>query len=412
MIPAPAVAALAVRTVRLDDPGDLLALLPEHGALAWVSEGEGLVGWGRAAAVEVSGPDRFADAQRWWDAVVAAGEVDDDVRLPGSGLVAFGSFAFDGDTSTSVLVVPEVVVGHRDGAWWLTTVGDAPAVLPPRAAPRRPVGLVFADDVPDGAQWSAAVADGVARIEAGVLAKVVLARAVVATADEPVDVRWPLGVLARDYPACWTFSVDGLLGATPEVLVRLRDGVATSRVLAGTLRRSGDSNEDLRRGGNLPRSIKDVEEHGYAVRSVADSLAPHSTSIEVPAAPFVLELPNVMHLATDVTATVAPGTTSLALAEALHPSAAVCGTPTDTALAVIREVEGMDRGRYAGPVGWTGASGDGEWGIALRCAAVDQDDPRRLRLFAGCGIVGGSTPAAELAESNAKLVPMRSALTP
>jgi menaquinone-specific isochorismate synthase len=182
-------------------------------------------------------------------------------------------------------------------------------------------------------------------------------------------------------------------------------------VLAGTLRRSGDSNEDLRRSGSFQGSIKDVEEHGYAVRSVADSLLPFSSSLDVPPAPFVLQLPNVMHLASDIRAVVAPGTTSLDLVAALHPSAAVCGTPTAVALSVIREVELMDRGRYAGPVGWTGASGDGEWGIALRCAEVDPADPAHLRLFAGCGIVGGSKPADELAESVAKLVPMREALT-
>jgi menaquinone-specific isochorismate synthase len=131
----------------------------------------------------------------------------------------------------------------------------------------------------------------------------------------------------------------------------------------------------------------------------------------VPDEPFVLHLANVMHLATDVRATVADGASSLALVASLHPSAAVAGTPTPAALQLIRELEGLDRGRYAGPVGWMGADGDGEWGIALRCAEVDPDDPRRLRLFAGCGIVAGSLPAEELAESAAKLVPVRDALS-
>ena len=196
------------------------------------------------------------------------------------------------------------------------------------------------------------------------------------------------------------------------MLVRLQDGVATSRVLAGTLRRSGDVNRDLRQGHALARSIKDVEEHGYGVRSVADALALHCDPVEVPGDPFVLELPNVMHLATDVTGTVTDGATSLGLVASLHPSAAVCGTPTEVARGLIRQLEGLDRGRYAGPVGWLDASGDGEWGIALRCAEVDPVDARRLRLFAGCGIVAGSKPLDELAESNAKLVPMRDALQP
>ena len=137
--------------------------------------------------------------------------------------------------------------------------------------------------------------------------------------------------------------------------------------------------------------------------------------MNVPEQPFVLHLPNVMHLASDVTgvldrSTSAAAPSSLSLAAALHPSAAVCGTPTTAARDLIREIEGMDRGRYAGPVGWTGADGDGEWGIALRSARLDDADPRRIRLYAGCGVVAASDPSAELAESEAKLVPMRWAL--
>jgi menaquinone-specific isochorismate synthase len=181
-------------------------------------------------------------------------------------------------------------------------------------------------------------------------------------------------------------------------------------VLAGTLRRNSDPARDRYDGTALAGSIKDLEEHGYGVRSVADALARHCRSVEVPEDPFVLALPNVMHLATDVSAVVADGSTSLGLLASLHPSAAVCGSPTDAALRVIREIEGLDRGRYAGPVGWMNAAGDGEWGIALRCAQVDPDAPERLRLFAGCGIVAGSKPADELAESEAKLVPVRDAL--
>ena len=399
---------LCVRTVRVEQPGALLDLLPEQGALAWVHDGEGLVGWGEAARVELTGDDRFADAQRWWDGVTADADVQDEVGLPGSGPVAFGSFAFD--AGTSVLIVPEVVVGCRGGAWWVTTVGPVPAPLPLRDEPRPPRSLRFSDGTRSGPEWVRVVADAVRRIEGGEVAKVVLARDLQVDLAEPLDLRWPLRRLAADYPGCWVFAVDGLLGATPEMLVRLRDGVATSRVLAGTLRRSGDLNRDLRQGHALARSIKDVEEHGYGVRSVADALALHCVAVDVPADPFVLELPNVMHLATDVTGTVTDGATSLGLIASLHPSAAVCGTPTEVARGLIREIEGLDRGRYAGPVGWIDADGDGEWGIALRCGQVDPADPRRLRLYAGCGIVAGSKPLDELAESNAKLVPMRDAL--
>ena len=172
-----------------------------------------------------------------------------------------------------------------------------------------------------------AVVSGIGRRE---LEKVVLARDLVATAYGPLDVRWPLRRLAAEYPTCWTFHVDGMFGATPELLVRRERGLVTSRVLAGTIRRTGDDDRDLSLAATLARSSKDLEEHEYAVRSVADALEPHCSSINVPEAPFVLHLPNVMHLATDVAGVVhdAATVTSFELAAALHPSAAVGGTPT------------------------------------------------------------------------------------
>ncbi len=411
MLIAPAVDLLGVSTVRIEEPGPLLALLPETGALAWMLGGEGLVGWGESARVALTGPHRFAAAQQWWDRVVAGASVVDEVDLPGTGLVAFGSFAFDGDDATSVLVVPEVVVGHRDGTWWLTTIGGVAPALMTQSPPVAPSDIRFSDGAVASGAWSEVVAEAVRRIEAGAVGKVVLAREVEARSSAPLDLRWPLARLAESYPGCWAFAVDGLVGATPEMLVSLRDGVATSRVLAGTLRRSGDANQDLRRSEDLSRSIKDIEEHGYGVKSVVDALALHCGVVDVPTDPFVLALPNVMHLASDVTGNVVDGATSLELVASLHPSAAVCGTPTVVALELIREIEGLARGRYAGPVGWLDATGDGEWGIALRCGQLDADDPTLMRLYAGCGIVAGSEPDRELAESNAKLVPMRDALS-
>ena len=201
-----------------------------------------------------------------------------------------------------MLVVPEIVVGRRGGSTWLTTIGPArsrrrrPAFEPPQP----PVDVAFADGALDGDRWMGVVADAVARINAGGLEKVVLARDLVATADAPIDVRWPLRQLTDDYPMCWTFHVDGLFGATPEMLVRRERGLVTSRVLAGTIRRTGDDGADLALAATLARSSKDLEEHEYAVRSVAEALEPHCSSMNVPEAPFVLHLPNVMHLATDV----------------------------------------------------------------------------------------------------------------
>jgi menaquinone-specific isochorismate synthase len=173
-------------------------------------------------------------------------------------------------------------------------------------------------------------------------------------------------------------------------------------------RRSGHDDEGLAQA--LLTSDKDAIEHEYAVRSVAKSLAAHCTDLDVPDRPRVLALANVKHLATDVTGRLADSSTVLALAASLHPTAAVCGTPTERAFSLIRELEGIDRGRYAGPVGWFDSNGDGEFGIALRCAEIDAENGR-LRAFAGCGIVAGSDPVDELAESRAKLQPIREAVT-
>jgi menaquinone-specific isochorismate synthase len=401
---------VVVRTVAIPDTEDLVAHLPNDAPLAWIRQGEGLVGWGAAASIAVSGPQRFAQATAWWREMCAGLLVDDAVRLRGTGPVAFGSFAFDGSRGSSILVVPRVLLGRRNGRAWLTTFGDTP--LPRRVvAAAAPTEVTYAEGTLSSVEWEDAVATAVKRIAAGELEKVVLARDLVVGAAAPVDPRWLLARLADGYPACWSFVVDGLIGATPEMLVRLDNSLVTSRVLAGTIRRSGDDARDLALAASLARSSKDLDEHEYAVRSVADVLAPHCTGMSVPESPFVLHLPNVMHLATDVAGVLADGSTSLELAAALHPTAAVCGTPRDAALRVIRDVEGMDRDRYAGPVGWMDASGDGDWGIALRCARIDPVDGRRLRLFAGCGVVAGSDPEAELAESQAKFVPMRDALS-
>lgn len=401
-----------VRTVRLEleEATRLLDLVPADRPVSWLRHGDGLVGWGVAAEVRTRGVTRFADADKWWRETTGRAVVHDEVGEPGTGPVAFGTFAFGEEPGESVLVVPQVVIGRRGDVAWLTTVGTAPAPDLVRVAPPEPPRDVsFADGALNGEQWMSVVADAVARINRGELEKVVLARDLTATAADTIDVRWPLARLAEHYPMCWTFHVDGMFGATPEMLVRRERGLVTSRVLAGTIRRTGDDERDLALAATLARSSKDLEEHEYAVRSVADALEPHCSSMNVPEAPFVLHLPNVMHLATDVAGVVHDAATvsSLQLAEALHPSAAVGGTPTTVATALIAEIEGMDRDRYAGPVGWMDASGDGEWGIALRSARVDGST---VRLFAGCGIVGNSDPEAELAEAQAKFVPVRDAL--
>jgi len=419
--PAARAPTLVARTVTIENPGALLSLLPEivgpERVSSWVRHGEGLVGWGEALALRTSGAGRFAEAQAWWRSVTDRAVVRDEVHLPGTGPIAFGSFSYAADSAAgALLVVPEVVVGRRGSRWWMTTTGvdsHLPGNLAPSAAtpPVAPVDVTFGDGALSGAQWSTVVSRAVARISTGEMDKVVLARDLAVNASSEIDPRWLLQRLAERYDNTWVFAVDGLVGATPELLVRLDKGLVTSRVLAGTIRRSGDDSRDLALAASLARSSKDLEEHEYAVRSVAEALAPHCSSMNVPESPFVLHLTNVMHLATDIAGVLTDGATSLALAASLHPSAAVCGTPTPVADEAIRELEQMDRGRYAGPVGWMDAAGDGEWGIALRCGNYPGSDSTQMRLFAGCGVVAGSDPDSELAESDAKFVPMRDALT-
>jgi menaquinone-specific isochorismate synthase len=412
---SPAAAARTVTTVRTEGAAGLLDRLPAEGAVSWVRRGEGLVGWGEAARLEVSGPRALDEAAAWWTDWTDGVDTDDELGVAGSGPVLFASIAFDPRTGTSVFVVPEVVLGRRDGVEWLTTVGDVDPrdVLLPEATDDGPAPrLRYADGSLDPATWCAAVATAVERISAGELAKVVLARDLLVSADVPLDPRRLLRRLAARFPDCWTFSVDGLLGATPELLLRRSGRQLSARVLAGTAPRGAGADDD-RLAAQLIGSAKDRAEHALAVDSLVQALEPFCATLDAPAEPDLLTLANVRHLASDVTGTQrrtgARGRAGLLeLVGAVHPTAAVCGTPTPDAAAVISELEGMDRGRYAGPVGWLDARGDGEFGLALRCAELVGDDGARL--FAGCGIVAGSDPAAELAETQAKFAAFQAAL--
>ena len=401
---APQPAGVRVRTRPVDVPGPLLDLLPDDRPISWVRERDGLVGWGEVARWTGTGPDRFADADEWWRAFVDELEVEDEVGLPGTGPVGFASFAFSDESAGSVLVVPRVVVGRRDGRAWITEFsrGAGPSTVR-SVSPVRPSGTLRYSDgrLPVG-RYRSAVAEAVRRMRAGELDKAALAHDLLAVGAEPLDPRFLLGGLARRYPTCWSFAVEGLVGATPELLVRRTGDAVESRVLAGTMWGEG-------RAERLLGSEKDRHEHALAVDSLADALDPLCAELDVPEVPQVLTLHNVSHLASDDSGRLDPvaPATLLQLAEAVHPTAAVGGTPRKVAVDLITELEQMDRGRYAGPVGWVDARGDGELGIALRCAQLDGPV---ARLFAGCGIVADSDPDTEVREAAAKLVAVRDAL--
>ena len=436
-------AGLTVRTVPVADPGDLASQLPGPGALAWIHGGEGLIGWGEVARVTLpAGQDRFTAADKWLREALDGARIDDEVGAPGCGPVAFGSFTFDPASDGSVLVLPRLVLGRRAGQAWVTTIGPQPASggWPPLGAERRsgaggsgggppgeqnggspprantapaPGEIRWHDGSRTAPEWERVVAAAVGRIRAGGLRKVVLARDLYASAAAPIDERLLLARLAARYPECYTFACAGLAGATPELLIKRQGRQVSSLVLAGTAPRGQDPAEDAALGAGLLASAKETEEHEYAAASVRDSLAPLCDQLTVAERPVLLKFANLQHLATTVDGTLSArdasgaGHSVLTLLNALHPSAAVCGTPTEVAMELIRELEGMDRGRYAGPVGWVDSAGNGEWGIALRCAEIDGP---RARLFAGGGIVADSDPAAELAETVTKFRAMRFAL--
>src|SRR5215470_9147600 len=416
---------LVVRSTPVPDPGEqFLSRLPEPAALAWIRHGAGLAGWGEAARVTLpAGEDRFTAGEKWLREVLETCEIRDEVGRRGSGLVAFGSFTFDDCSEGSVLIVPRALLGRDgDGNAWLTTIGvsqggrptaDPPHMggYPPPITPWRrltvPEGIRWHDGSLTAPEWEEAVAAAVRRITRGDLRQVVLARDLYASADGPIDARVLLRRLAARYPDCFTFACAGLVGATPELLIR-RDGrEVSSLVLAGTMPRGATGAEDVELAAALLGSAKDNEEHGYAAASLRDAIAPLCQTLHIAPGPELIRFANVQHLGTRVNGTLAADRSALALAGALHPTAAVGGTPTDAAVELIRELENMDRERYAGPVGWVDAAGNGEWGIALRCAQLAGN---RARLFAGCGIVAGSDPAAELAEAQVKFRPMQTAL--
>ena len=400
-------------TRRLDDDIDLLAVAGAHGLL-FEQRGSGLAARGEAVRLEVAGgAERTTSVTAAHEALAAmAGE--DDVRLPGTGPVAFGALPFD-PGAPGTLVVPALVVGRaEDGTRWCTTVGRDDAehaaaearlveALTESAGPgaTTPEPSAFSvRPVRPPAEWCSSVREATERMAATDLHKAVLAREVVIEADEALDPVTILDRRRRTYPGCMISSIDGMVGASPELLVSRTGDVVRSHPMAGTTPRGGDPTADARLAATLLASAKDRHEHQLTIDMVHDTLLPFCSYLDAEAEPSVVPVANVQHLATMVEGRLsAPAASVLELVAALHPTPAVCGVPRDLALATIAELEHLDRGRYAGPVGWVDGAGNGRWAVGLRCAELDGN---RARLFAGNGIVEDSDPATELAETRAK----------
>ncbi|MBW4716872.1 isochorismate synthase [Saccharothrix sp. SC076] len=323
--------------------------------------------------------------------VLAAAEAGAALAAPlEHGEVVVGALPFRPDVP-SRLTVPRVV--HRGAP--LHTVS-----LPARPTP----GGRWLDQRTDTESYTSGVRRALELMAGGGLSKVVLARALDLTAAEPIDVCQVLAALAARDPRGYTFAADlggsTLIGTSPELLLRRTGRAVVSNPLAGSRPRSTEPEQDGRNATELLSSRKDLREHALVVGAVADGLAPFCRELNVPAQPELLPTRTMWHLSTKVTGVLRDENASaLDLATALHPTPAVCGVPADAARNLIGELEPFDRGFYTGLVGWTDDRGDGEWIVAIRCGEVAD---RTLRLYAGAGVVPGSTPEDELAETSAK----------
>jgi menaquinone-specific isochorismate synthase len=379
----------------------------------------GLVGRGPSITQSFTGTHRIHQASAWWSEVVKNADIDDLVNIPGSGLVAFGAMTFsDSSREPSVLVIPRTIIGvSSQGAWRtdITIPGDSATpdsdntdttaittLSPTPPTPLSPVswqtGLVSEDD------FIGMVKKSLDHLSLGHADKVVIARDLVARSPYGADWRQAIERLSDRYPDTHTFAIDGLVGASPETLVSLHNNTLRTRVLAGSRARGGSERADLQAADQLYRSSKDLDEHRFAVHSVVEALKTLTSHVAADELPFTLKLPNLWHLATDIAATLPDGKTGLDAVAALHPTAAVAGSPTHQALEIINSLEPFDRGRYAGPVGWVDHRGDGEWAIALRCAQWATDGT--ITAYAGAGIVPGSDPESELLETGLKFQPI------
>jgi len=366
----------------------------------FVRDGVGIAGRGVAARIPADEASDF----------LAAVERDDLVGEPGCGPVAIGVLPFLPGTPAE-LVVPRVLVGKGpDGHRWITTIDDAPADLPERMVPRASTAAFVVRPLTDPSVFLDAVVAGRDAVRADRLTKVVIARDIAVESDRPIDVHAVLLRLRASFGSSYRYSVDGFLGASPELLVSRHGRVVRSHPLAGTTARTGDPTTDARLAAELIASMKNQVEHRVVIDVVHDTLLPFASYLDWEPEPSIVTVANVQHLGTLVEGRLSdPPANVLDLARLLSPTPALGGHPRDAAIELISEIEGMERGRYGGTVGWVDADGNGTWAVAIRCAELSADR-HAARLFAGCGIVAESDPNAELAETQAKFQAMLSAI--
>jgi menaquinone-specific isochorismate synthase len=401
---------LVATTVELQAEVDLARLAGQDGVL-WREDGRDFAAVGVAARAHVAPGQAASDA-------ADIGELLRAIEVRGPYLpIAVGALPFSPFVAGE-LIVPEVLVRcHEDGGTSLTVVGSDVDVTPRfarwvversrRADLGRP-GEYRVRPVTDVRRWCQRVTEAAALVAAGRLDKVVLAREVAVVADQAIAVADVARRLMAAYPLCMVFAVDGFVGASPELLVAREGEHVWSRPLAGTAPRHGLSGSDSQPGSWMLSSTKERQEHRLAADAVAATLASFCNDLTVAETPSLVPVGTLVHLGTAIEGRLAdPRSSALALAMALHPTPAVAGTPTPAALAHLAAVEGLDRGRYAGPVGWVDAAGDGRWAVGIRSAQLAGS---RARLLAGNGIVAESVAEMELAETELKLQPMLNAI--
>lgn len=400
---APSKVQLVARSRLLDREIDLLANYSRDDFI-WLKDGVGFIAIG--SVIEVA-PGDVAEA-------LAAIEIDDQVMQPGSGAIAVGALPFS-DMDPALLTIPRQVIGHSaDGNYWITEIRgsdeDQASITPfgiETDGESIDIGATNSGLSRTGgtsrAEWSEGVSAVLAAIEQGRVEKVVLARDLVVSSEDPIDIRRVVLRLAKYQRESFIYAHRGLVGASPELLLRRHGSLATSTPMAGTA--DGTSEAAIE---SLVNSPKDAREHEVVVEAVIGGLAPYAVNTARVRGPEVLALPGVIHLATAIEVDLSPNAPgALDLARILHPTPAVGGWPVTESRELIAENEKIARGRYAGPVGWVDQNGDGEFAIALRSAEIDGGV---ARCFAGAGIVAGSDPDSEWGETERKLAPILDAL--